>query len=208
MLGAHHEAQRSSDGKQYMELIRTRTICIQEQQDAPRQTRYLPMADQSADLCARSGHNQSNTIASWQALSFPCTAGARYCIDVPAACALVSIVMRWLIAQVHFDMEKAWHGLMQQEVEKIKKDRCDCIHGCFVGSSLQHSPKAICRMYCEAPGYSAGMTAGRVTAFASGTWPSAVLRTDITSRRRLFVVLFHQLRSSRRHLFPQRHIVR
>ena len=48
------------------------------------------------------------------------------------------------LRQVGFDFQKAMAtGLMDQEVAQIAKDRCDCIHGCFVGNSLQHSPKAI-----------------------------------------------------------------
>ena len=37
-------------------------------------------------------------------------------------------------------------GLMEEECARIARDRCDCIHGCFVGNSLQHSPKALVTM--------------------------------------------------------------
>jgi hypothetical protein len=32
---------------------------------------------------------------------------------------------------------------MAAERRQIRLDACDCIHGCFVGNSLQHSVKAI-----------------------------------------------------------------
>jgi MoaA/NifB/PqqE/SkfB family radical SAM enzyme len=43
-----------------------------------------------------------------------------------------------------FDFQRAMAtGLMNKECARIKKERCDCIHGCFVGNSLQHSPRAL-----------------------------------------------------------------
>jgi MoaA/NifB/PqqE/SkfB family radical SAM enzyme len=34
-------------------------------------------------------------------------------------------------------------GAMKKEIAQIHKDRCDCIHGCFVGNSMQHSPRTV-----------------------------------------------------------------
>ena len=36
-------------------------------------------------------------------------------------------------------------GAMEEECRSIAGDRCDCIHGCFVGNSLKHSPLAVAR---------------------------------------------------------------
>ncbi len=77
---------------------------------------------------------------------FPCTAGRKIMVvDGPGtlrACELRDAVAD--LRDFDFDVQRALAtGLMQKEVNQIRKDRCDCIHGCFVGSGLQHSPWAI-----------------------------------------------------------------
>lgn len=78
--------------------------------------------------------------------SFPCTAGRKILV-VDGSGSLRACELRGEIVDlrtVDFDMGRALAtGSMVKEVDQIKKDRCDCIHGCFVGSGLQHSPKAI-----------------------------------------------------------------
>lgn len=77
---------------------------------------------------------------------FPCTAGRKIMVvDGPGtlrACELRDPVLN--LGDYDFDMQRALAtGLMEREVAQLRKDRCDCIHGCFVGSGLQHSPWAI-----------------------------------------------------------------
>jgi MoaA/NifB/PqqE/SkfB family radical SAM enzyme len=48
------------------------------------------------------------------------------------------------LAAAGFDFRKAMaRGAMAKECASIAADRCDCLHGCFVGNSLQHSPGTI-----------------------------------------------------------------
>src|SRR6266496_4048083 len=77
---------------------------------------------------------------------FACTAG-RQILVVSGSGSLRACEHRGEIVDLRehgFDFAKAMAtGLMAKEVAQIAKDRCDCIHGCFVGNSLQHAPKTI-----------------------------------------------------------------
>lgn len=78
--------------------------------------------------------------------SFPCTAGRKIVVvdgdGSLRACELRDTIVD--LREYDFDMSRVRAtGLMEMEVAQIRKDRCDCLHGCFVGSGLQHSPWAI-----------------------------------------------------------------
>jgi hypothetical protein len=78
--------------------------------------------------------------------SFPCTAGRKIWVisgsGSLSACELRDEVID--LRDFGFDVQAAMAtGAMEREREQIAIDRCDCIHGCFIGSSLQHSPKAV-----------------------------------------------------------------
>ena len=77
---------------------------------------------------------------------FPCTAGRKILV-VSGSGSLRACEHRGEIVdlrQVGFDFQQALAtGAMARECAQIAKDRCDCIHGCFVGNSLQHSPTAV-----------------------------------------------------------------
>jgi MoaA/NifB/PqqE/SkfB family radical SAM enzyme len=83
---------------------------------------------------------------------FPCTAGRRIAVidgeGTLKACEHRGTVVD--LAEHGWDLSRALAGAaMDEEVLRIREDACDCIHGCFVGNSLQHSPRAVVRR--EAP---------------------------------------------------------
>ena len=83
-----------------------------------------------------------------KAWGFPCTAGQRIAVvegsGTLKACEHRDTVVD--LAAVDWDLGVALTGsAMAAERRQIAVDACDCIHGCFVGNSLQHSPKAIAR---------------------------------------------------------------
>lgn len=83
---------------------------------------------------------------------FPCTAG-RNILVVSGSGALAACEHRPPVLDLRdfdFDVTAALStGAMRAERERIEADRCDCLHGCFIGNSLQHSPVALVRR--EAP---------------------------------------------------------
>jgi MoaA/NifB/PqqE/SkfB family radical SAM enzyme len=76
----------------------------------------------------------------------PCTAG-RKIVVVSGSGSLRACEHRGEVIDLRkfdFDYGKAMAtGAMKREIAQIHKDRCDCIHGCFVGNSLQHSPRTV-----------------------------------------------------------------
>ena len=78
--------------------------------------------------------------------TFPCTAG-RKIVVVNGSGSLRACEHRGEVADLRkfdFDYAKAMTtGAMEKEIAQIHQDHCDCIHGCFVGNSLQHSPRTI-----------------------------------------------------------------
>jgi MoaA/NifB/PqqE/SkfB family radical SAM enzyme len=77
---------------------------------------------------------------------FPCTAGQRIAV-VDGEGTLKACEHRGAVVDLSahaWDLSAALHSsAMAAERRQIRRDACDCIHGCFVGNSLQHSPKAI-----------------------------------------------------------------
>jgi MoaA/NifB/PqqE/SkfB family radical SAM enzyme len=78
--------------------------------------------------------------------SFPCTAGRKIWV-VDGSGSLRACEHRGEVVDLRdfdFDVGRALAGgAMQRECDEIRKDRCDCIHGCFIGNSLQHSPRSV-----------------------------------------------------------------
>ncbi|MET0626907.1 MAG: radical SAM protein, partial [Acidimicrobiia bacterium] len=78
--------------------------------------------------------------------SFPCTAGRKIMV-IDGSGTLRSCEHRPEVVDLReydFDVAAAMAtGAMDREVASIAQDRCDCLHGCFIGNSLQHSPKAV-----------------------------------------------------------------
>jgi MoaA/NifB/PqqE/SkfB family radical SAM enzyme len=78
--------------------------------------------------------------------SFPCTAGRKIFV-IDGSGTLRSCEHRPEVIDLRefdFDVAAALAtGAMEREVEQITRDRCDCLHGCFIGNSLQHAPKAV-----------------------------------------------------------------
>ena len=78
--------------------------------------------------------------------TFPCTAGRKILV-IDGSGSLRACEMRGEVVdlrKVDFDVTKALaSGAMAEECQRIRKERCDCIHGCFIGTSLQYSPRAI-----------------------------------------------------------------
>ena len=73
---------------------------------------------------------------------FPCTAGHTVIVINSkgnlAPCELRSESID--LAEYDYDVGKAMVSVPYQEaLDKIRKERCDCTHGCFVGNSLLHS---------------------------------------------------------------------
>jgi MoaA/NifB/PqqE/SkfB family radical SAM enzyme len=79
---------------------------------------------------------------------FPCTAGQRIAV-VDGEGALKACEHRGVVADLAahgWDLAAALaSAAMAAERRQIRRDACDCIHGCFVGNSLQHSLKAVAR---------------------------------------------------------------
>ncbi len=77
---------------------------------------------------------------------FPCVAG-RTILVVNGSGSLRACEHRDEVLDLNpldFDFQKAMAtGAIAKECARIAVDRCDCIHGCFVGNSLQHSPCAV-----------------------------------------------------------------
>jgi len=77
---------------------------------------------------------------------YPCTAGRKILV-ISGSGSLRACEHRGEVADLrkfNYDVGQALaSGAMDRECAQIRKDRCDCIHGCFVGNSLQYSPKSI-----------------------------------------------------------------
>jgi MoaA/NifB/PqqE/SkfB family radical SAM enzyme len=78
--------------------------------------------------------------------SFPCTAGRKILV-IDGSGSLSACEHRGEVVDLRafdFDVGQALAGgAMDEERRQIGKDRCDCIHGCFIGNSLQHSPRSV-----------------------------------------------------------------
>ena len=150
-LGAHHDApEKKGIAQQYHELIEYSygLYYLNGARQHRAQFNYLPESMSNLATYAYSLATSEIKVDRIMGKLWPfaCTAG-RQILVVSGSGSLRACEHRGEIVDLRehgFDFAKAMAtGLMDQEVAQIAKDRCDCIHGCFVGNSLQHSPKAI-----------------------------------------------------------------
>ncbi|MBI4229253.1 MAG: radical SAM protein [Planctomycetes bacterium] len=75
---------------------------------------------------------------------FPCVAGESILV-IDGAGSLKACELRDEVADLRqhdFDVRAALaSGAMKREVEAIRGAKCDCIHGCFIGASMNKSPR-------------------------------------------------------------------
>ncbi|HEU5260427.1 MAG TPA: radical SAM protein [Gemmatimonadales bacterium] len=150
-LGAHHDAPEKTDiAQQYHELVEY-SYGLYYMNGARRhraQFNYIP--ETMSNLATYAYSLTTSEIKVERIMGhlwpFPCTAGSKILV-VSGSGSLRACEHRGEVVDLRrfdFDYGKAMAtGLMEKEIAQIKKDRCDCIHGCFVGNSLQHSPKAL-----------------------------------------------------------------
>ncbi len=150
LVDAHHDSpERRAIADELVELVRYSYDLYFRQESKPRgKLGYLP---QGMSNVLNYAHNLAMTDVKHDRMmgklwSFPCTAGRKIWVisgsGSLSACELRDEVID--LRDFGFDVQAAMAtGAMEREREQIAIDRCDCIHGCFIGSSLQHSPKAV-----------------------------------------------------------------
>jgi len=150
-LGAHHDApEKKGIAQQYHELIEYSygLYYLNGARQHRAQFNYLPESMSNLATYAYSLATSEIKVDRIMGKLWPfaCTAGRKILV-VSGSGSLRACEHRGEIVDLRehgFDFAKAMAtGLMDQEVAQIAKDRCDCIHGCFVGNSLQHAPKTI-----------------------------------------------------------------
>jgi len=150
-LGAHHDApEKKGIAQQYHELIEYSYGLYYLNGARKHRAQFNSLPDSMSDLATYAYSLVTSDIKvdriRGKLWPFPCTAGKKIVVVSGSgslrACEHRSEVVD--LREYGFDYQKAMAtGLMDTEVAQIAKDRCDCIHGCFVGNSLQHSPQAI-----------------------------------------------------------------
>lgn len=150
-LGAHHDSpEKKGIAQQYHDLIEYSygLYYLNGARHHRAQFNYLP--ESMSNLATYAYSLASSEIKVERIMGhlwpFPCTAGSKILV-VSGSGSLRACEHRGEVVdlrQFDFDFGRAMAtGLMEKEISQIRKDRCDCIHGCFVGNSLQHSPKAL-----------------------------------------------------------------
>jgi MoaA/NifB/PqqE/SkfB family radical SAM enzyme len=150
-LGAHHDSpEKKGIAQQYHDLIEYSygLYYLNGARDHRAQFNYLP--ESMSNLATYAYSLASSEIKVDRIMGklwpFACTAGRKILV-ISGSGSLRACEHRGEVADLRefdFDFRKAMAtGQMDKEIAQIAKDRCDCIHGCFVGNSLQHSPKAI-----------------------------------------------------------------
>ena len=150
-LDAHHDSpDKKGIAQQYHDLIEYSygLYYLNGARDHRAQFNYLP--ESMSNLATYAYSLVSSEIKVDRIMGklwpFACTAGKKILV-ISGSGSLRACEHRGEVADLRefdFDFRKAMAtGQMDKEIAQIAKDRCDCIHGCFVGNSLQHSPKAI-----------------------------------------------------------------
>ena len=150
VVGAHHDSpEKKAIADRFVELVRY-SFDLYFKSGTPRRGKlgYLPEGMSNALNYA---HNLAMAEVrrdriNGELWSFPCTAGRKILVidgsGSLSACEHRDEVVD--LRELDFDVAKALAGsAMSDEREQIRKDRCDCIHGCFIGNSLQHSPRSV-----------------------------------------------------------------
>ncbi|MCG3150048.1 MAG: hypothetical protein PCFJNLEI_03515 [Verrucomicrobiae bacterium] len=150
-LGAHHDsAERKSIADRYLELVDYAYDLYYARNSAPRRSVINRIPESIGNMLlyahSRAMAEIKRDRIKGQLWPMPCTAGKKILV-VSGSGSLRACEHRGEVIDLRkfeFDFQKAMAtGLMEKECAAIAHDRCDCIHGCFVGNSLQHSPKAI-----------------------------------------------------------------
>ena len=149
-IGAHHDSpQRRAMADPFIALVRY-AYDLYYKGDQPRRPKVGHLDAGLANLltyahCLANAQVKHDRIQG-KLWSFPCTAGRKILV-IDGSGSLRACELRGEVVDLRkfdFDFGRALAtGLMAKEVAQIRQDRCDCIHGCFIGSGLQHSPKAI-----------------------------------------------------------------
>lgn len=150
LVDAHHDApERRAIADEFVTLARYSHDLYFRRSRKPRgKLAYLP---EGMSNVLNYAHNLAITNVEHDRMkgklwSFPCTAGRKiWVIDGSGTLRACEHRAQVIDLREHdFDVAAALAtGAMDREVAQIAHDRCDCIHGCFIGNSLQHSPKAV-----------------------------------------------------------------
>ena len=150
-MGAHHDSpERQSMADRYLELVDYAYQTYFADRSEQRRSVFGNIPESIANLIIYS-HSRAVAEVKHDRMKgklwpFPCTAGRKILV-VSGSGSLSACEHRGEVVdlrQFGFDYQAAMAtGLMDKERAQIAKDRCDCIHGCFVGNSLQYSPRAI-----------------------------------------------------------------
>jgi MoaA/NifB/PqqE/SkfB family radical SAM enzyme len=153
-LGAHHDSPRRQHiARRYVDLVEYAYNLYYRHHatDRRQQLGYLP---EKLSNLATYAYSQAMAEVKLRRImgqlwTFPCTAGRKILV-INGSGSLRACELRGEVAdlrQYDFDVAKALaSGAMDREQQRIACDRCDCIHGCFVGNSIQHSPRAVARL--------------------------------------------------------------
>ena len=146
----HESRERQSLANRYVELVDH--ACARYSARDGRRGQIPGVPDPVANLMgaahalAAAGVKRDRILG--QLWGFPCTAGRKILV-IDGEGSLKACEHRGAVVDLRnhdFDVARALAtGAMNEEQESISKDRCDCIHGCFVGNSLKHSPQAVMR---------------------------------------------------------------
>lgn len=150
VLGAHHDSiERRAISGRYLELVDYAYDLYARSK--PRRRGQLgrlpePLSNLLSYAFNRATARVKHDRIMGRLWPFPCTAG-RAIMVINGSGSLRACEHRGEVVdlrQHQFDVGAALATpAMREECQRIAGDRCDCLHGCFVGNSLQHSPPAV-----------------------------------------------------------------
>jgi MoaA/NifB/PqqE/SkfB family radical SAM enzyme len=150
-LGAHHDSpERKSISKQYRDLVEYSYEKYYRGSRRQSRAQFNALPERLSNLATYAYSLAASEIKVDRIMGhlwpMRCTAG-RKIVVVSGSGSLRACEHRGEVIDLRkfdFDYGKAMaSGAMEKEISKIHKDRCDCIHGCFVGNSMQHSPRTV-----------------------------------------------------------------
>ena len=150
VISAHHDSPaRQTIADQYLKLV-DYAYNLYASSEVHRRPSLPQLPEKFSNLLAYAHNHTMAQIKRDRMMGklwpFPCTAGRKILV-INGSGSLRACEHRGEIVDLRkfdFNVRKALEdGSMKEECSRIKKDRCDCIHGCFVGNSLQHSLKAV-----------------------------------------------------------------
>lgn len=150
-LGAHHDSpERRNIAELYDELVAYSYDLYYRNKNTHRRPQFNYLPESMSNLATYAYSLATSEIKAERIMGklwpFACTAGSKILV-INGSGSLRACEHRNEVADLRefdFDFAAAMGtGRMDEEIVQIRKDRCDCIHGCFVGNSLQYSPKAL-----------------------------------------------------------------